>query len=167
MSQIILHDTYIEILRPIKATPIIEYDSVGNVKDLSNTEEGHFDYMLASFYSDTCAGTNIKNHKDAYHLELSTGQMTHILYFEKILSAQVEPLPIEDKHMPDVYRDWVAYSGVDSNGVIAEKLFFDLDSLFEFMVKYIKAQEEISIEQTIKEYAKDGDIFRAIGAMKN
>ena len=155
-----LHDTYIEILRPIKAVPKIEYDSVGNVKDLTQTEDGSHPYLLSTMYTDHCAASNIKNHPDCYHLELKSGQTSHILYYDTAASLSAEPLPIPYKSS---YVDWVALGDIDNNGVLAEKLFFSKDSLFAFITKYIKAQDEMQVEEAVLSEYKDGDIFRMVG----
>ena len=60
------------------------------------------------------------------------------------------------------YVDWVAFD-IDNNGVLPEKLFFSKEDLFAFMVKYIRAKEEIELEKAITNEAKDGDIFRVVG----
>ena len=162
-----MHDTYVEIIRPIKATPILEYDSVGNVKDLTQTEDGSHPYLLTSFYPDSVAGAGVKNHPYCNHIALRTGQTVHVLYYDTLFSVYAEPIAIEthpDKTNPSkiAYVDWVAFD-IDNNGVLPEKLFFAKEDLFAFMVKYIRAKEEIELEKAITNEAKDGDIFRVVG----
>ena len=163
-----LHDTYVEILRPIKATPIIKYDSVGNLIDLDQTEDGTHPYLISSSYSDSTAASYIKNHPDCYHLELKTGQKTHLLYYDTAASLSADPLPIAvpcDKNDPSkvAYVDWVALGDIDNNGVLAEKLIFSKDEAFAYMVKFIKAKDEIALEEAINEEYQEGDLFRFVG----
>ena len=161
-----LHDTYIEILRPIQVEPILEYDSVGNIINLDHTNKGVYNYLVSSFYSDSCSAANIKNHEYCNHLTLKTGQVTHVLYCETDASMVAEPLAFRAKSSDPntiVYVDWVALADIDNNGVLAEKLFFDKDALFEFMVKYINAKDEIEIEMAIHDEAQYNDFFRVVG----
>lgn len=163
-----MHDTYVEVIRPVKAEPIIEYDSVGNVKDLGNTDQGHLNYLLASFYTDTCSDANIKNHPDTNHIELKSGQVVHVLYYEVISSLSCDPLPIPRRLDPKdptkvAYVDWVALGDIDHNGVLAEKLFFDKSDLFAFLTRFIKANDELQVEAAVLEESQEGDFFRIVG----
>ena len=164
-----LHDTYVEILRPIKVEPVIQYDSVGNIIKLEDTKDGKtHQYLISTSYTDSCAATNIKNHPDCYHLELKSGQISHILYYDMYMSISVEPLPIPvqlDKKIPSsiAYVDWVALGEIDNNGVLAEKLFFDKDEAIRYFVKFIKAMDEIELEKEINKYYDAGDIIRIVG----
>ena len=168
-----VHQTFIEILKPIIMMPRGDKDDAGNMLLKITADGSTHDVMVASLFSDKETRENVRKHIMCRHITLDTDQVVDILYYDKIYKMEVTPkrisanVRLQNKETGEIETgeaivDWVYYTVPDTNGVIAEKLIFKKDEMKEFFDKYIDS-DSADVWDEIEKVFEHGCIMKIVG----